>query len=157
MPAQALISFEGSAGHVGLPSSSPRGSLVVSFEESRRLPSSSPRGSILSSPCGTILRSPRQRSLALLVLVASALLALVGCSRQSRDVVAEPTPSVPTDVVFYTHVLYGGDDAYLVDGQWFRPASTGWVVFTKEPLELRLIRESAQSAGQGRAMTWWPL
>jgi hypothetical protein len=65
-------------------------------------------------------------------------------------VVVEPTPSVPTDVVFYTHVLYGGDDAYLVDGQWFRPAATGWVVFTKEPLELALIRESLEPPRSSR-------
>jgi len=108
-------------------------------ERLRRLRAASPRG------------APALFALAL----ASALgTAAVGCSREpSSDVVAEPTPSVPTDVVFYTHVLYGGDDAYLVDGQWFRPASTGWVVFTKEPLELRLIRQSTEPA---RATTWWP-
>ena len=68
-----------------------------------------------------------------------------GCSREpSSEVVAEPTPSVPSDVVFYTHVLYGGDDAYLVDGHWYRPAATGWVVFTKEPLELALVRRALE-------------
>jgi hypothetical protein len=72
---------------------------------------------------------------ALVAATLAALLGLVvfayGCSREpSSEVVAEPTPSVPSDVVFYTHVLYGGDAAYLVDGQWFRPAATGWVVFT---------------------------
>ena len=66
--------------------------------------------------------------------------------------VAEPTPSVPTDVVFYTHVLYGGDDAYLVDGQWYRPNATGWVVFTKEPLELALLRKSLDS---GHRSSWF--
>ncbi len=74
--------------------------------------------------------------------------------------VAEPTPTVPTDVVFYTHVLYGGDDAYLVDGQWFRPAASGWVVFTKEPLELALIRRSLEvdgRAAEGRSSSWWRL
>ena len=76
--------------------------------------------------------------------LAGASAACLGCSRQpSVDVVAEPT-RVPTDVVFYTHVLYGGDDAYLIDGQWFRPAATGWVVFTKEPLELALIRRALE-------------
>ncbi|HEX4447668.1 MAG TPA: hypothetical protein VH044_13055 [Polyangiaceae bacterium] len=56
--------------------------------------------------------------------------------------VAEPTPKVPTDVVFYPHVLYGGDDAYLVEGQWFRPGISGWEVFTEEPVELAMIRQS---------------
>jgi hypothetical protein len=67
-------------------------------------------------------------------------------------VVAEPTPSVPSDVVFYGHVLYGGDDAYLIDGQWFRPAATGWVVFTKEPLELALIRRTLE---RGHSKSWF--
>jgi hypothetical protein len=86
--------------------------------------------------------------------MASALgVAASGCSREpSSDVVVEPTPSVPTDVVFYTHVLYGGDDAYLVDGQWFRPAATGWVVFTKEPLELALLRKSLEP---GHGASWF--
>jgi hypothetical protein len=88
---------------------------------------------------------------ALLGVAAGAVAAAAGCSREpSSDVVVEPTPSVPTDVVFYTHVLYGGDDAYLVDGQWFRPAATGWVVFTKEPLELALIRESLEPPRSSR-------
>jgi hypothetical protein len=67
------------------------------------------------------------------------------CSRApaySSQVVAEPTPKVPTDVVFYPHVLYGGDDAYLVEGQWFRPGISGWEVFTEEPVELAMIRQS---------------
>jgi hypothetical protein len=86
-------------------------------------------------------------------LLAAASAACLGCSREpSSDVVAEPTPSVPTDVVFYTHVLYGGDDAYLIDGQWFRPAATGWVVFTKEPLELALIRRTLE---QGHRRSWF--
>lgn len=86
-------------------------------------------------------------------LLAAASAASLGCSREpSSDVVAEPTPSVPTDVVFYTHVLYGGDDAYLIDGRWFRPAATGWVVFTKEPLELALIRRTLE---QGHRSSWF--
>lgn len=90
-----------------------------------------------------------------LLVALSAALALLGCAKQSSDVVSEPTPAVPSDVVFYTHVLYGGDDAYLIDGRWFRPAATGWVVFTKEPLELSLIRRSVE---QGKtASTFWPL
>lgn len=90
-----------------------------------------------------------------LMLALCASCALLGCSKQSSDVVTEPTPSVPSDVVFYTHVLYGGDDAYLVDGRWFRPAASGWVVFTKEPLELRLIRRSIEESRS--TSTLWPL
>jgi hypothetical protein len=72
---------------------------------------------------------------------------------RSDDVVAEPTPRVPSDVVFYTHVLYGGDSAYLVDGRWFRPGANGWLVFTHEPLELALIRESVDHAADRRITT----
>jgi hypothetical protein len=91
----------------------------------------------------------------LFALALSTFCAMLGCAKQSADVVTEPTPSVPSDVVFYTHVLYGGDDAYLVDGRWFRPAATGWVVFTKEPLELSLIRRSVEQSRA--ASTLWPL
>ena len=98
---------------------------------------------------------PARPSLRLLFLVLLGVSPVaLGCSKQSAEVVTEPTPSVPTDVVFYTHVLYGGDDAYLIDGQWFRPATTGWVVFTKEPLELSLIRRSVE---EGKASSWWRL
>jgi hypothetical protein len=80
-------------------------------------------------------------------LIAAIAIGAAGCSREpSSEVVAEPTPSVPSDVVFYTHVLYGGDDAYLVDGHWYRPAATGWVVFTQEPLELALVRRALEPA-----------
>jgi hypothetical protein len=98
--------------------------------------------------------SPRSFPALFALAFASALgSAAVSCSREpSSDVVAEPTPSVPTDVVFYTHVLYGGDDAYLVDGQWYRPNATGWVVFTKEPLELALLRKSLDS---GHRSSWF--
>ena len=70
------------------------------------------------------------------------------CSRApaySSQVVAEPTPRVPSDVLFYAHVLYGGDDAYLVEGHWFRPGASGWEVFTEEPVELAMIRESLEA------------
>jgi hypothetical protein len=49
---------------------------------------------------------------------------------------------VPSDVFFYGHVLYGGDDAFLVEGRWYRPAADGWRVFTEEPLELELLRRA---------------
>ena len=88
----------------------------------------------------------RARVLALMALFVAGVCAWCARGRErSADVVAEPTPSVPSDVVFYAHVLYGGDSAYLVDGRWFRPGATGWLVFTKEPLELALVRETIES------------
>jgi hypothetical protein len=111
-----------------------------------RRPRPSPRAARLGR-----LAATWRRALAALAIASTTAAAAAGCSREpSSDVVVEPTPSVPTDVVFYTHVLYGGDDAYLVDGQWFRPAATGWVVFTKEPLELALIRESLEPPRSSR-------
>jgi hypothetical protein len=84
-------------------------------------------------------------ALSLAILAPAICVAFAVCTQTpSADVVAEPTPNVPTDVMFYTHVLYGGDDAYLVDGHWYRPAENGWVVFTQEPLELALVRRSAE-------------
>jgi hypothetical protein len=100
-------------------------------------------------------RAPWARyALAVAAFFVPAALVWSVCSRTSlsswrswsdaRDVSTEPTPSVPTDVVFYPHVLYGGDDAYLVEGRWYRPQVNGWAVFTKEPLELAMIRRSLE-------------
>ena len=76
---------------------------------------------VLSASSG--IAAPAAAGMVAAAALAAAPATLLGCSREpSSEVVAEPTPTVPTDVVFYTHVLYGGDDAYLVDGQWFRPA-----------------------------------
>jgi hypothetical protein len=78
----------------------------------------------------------------------SAALALgsLGCGKGEapRHVRADPATSVPSDIEFYGHVLYGGEDAYLVDGRWYRPAATGWVVFTEEPIELELLRKTLE-------------
>jgi hypothetical protein len=116
-----------------------------------------------ASPRGVLSRlSPRAR--AWVPLACAALLfgcglgavafALLACGHEpSAEVVVEPTSSVPSDVVFYAHVLYGGDAAYLVDGRWFRPAATGWVVFTKEPLELALLRRSLEK--DARSSSWF--
>ena len=84
-------------------------------------------------------------------LGVGALVFVSACERESSaDVALEPTLAVPRDVLFHTHVLYGGDDAYLVDGKWYCPGSQGWLVFTKEPLELGMIRHSFdESHGSG--------
>ena len=109
----------------------------------------------LVTSAATAARPRLARALTAAAILATAAAAFLGCSREpSSEVVAEPTPSVPTDVVFYEHVLYGGDDAYLIDGHWYRPAATGWVVFTKEPLELALIRRTLE---QGRSSSWFGL
>lgn len=91
------------------------------------------------------LRYPPLASFALFALFAATAptAALSGCDRNaSADVAIEPIAAVPRDVIFHVHVLYGGDDAYLVDGKWYCPGTGGWLVFTKEPLELEMIRHS---------------
>ena len=80
------------------------------------------------------------------ILVSLAIATLAACSRADapRLVRAEPVTGVPTDLTFYPHVYYGGDDAYLVEGRWYRPGADGWVVFAGEPLELQLVRLSLE-------------
>lgn len=86
------------------------------------------------------------RSSAAVFASAALVLAALGCGRGEapRHVRADPATSVPSDIEFYGHVLYGGEDAYLVDGRWYRPAATGWVVFTEEPIELELLRKTLE-------------
>jgi len=93
-------------------------------------------------------RSPSASIRALALRIAPFVLALAaaGCaSREApRHVRAELATDLPRDVLFYPHVLYGGDSAYLVDGRWYRPGANGWVVFTDEPLELEMLRRSLE-------------
>jgi hypothetical protein len=79
--------------------------------------------------------------------LAPFVLALAaGCSRReaSRHVRAEQATDLPRDVLFYPHVIYGGDAAYLVEGRWYRPGADGWVVYTEEPLELEIVRRTLE-------------
>jgi hypothetical protein len=79
--------------------------------------------------------------------LAALALATLACGRgeSPRLVQAQPVQSVPSDVVFYSHVYYGGEDAYLIEGKWYRPGVDGWVIFTSEPLELELVRKSLRA------------
>jgi hypothetical protein len=80
-------------------------------------------------------------------------LAVFACARREapRHARAEQATDLPRDVLFYPHVLYGGDAAYLVEGRWYRPGADGWVVFTEEPLELELVRHALEPE---RATFW---
>ena len=75
-----------------------------------------------------------------------------GCGRAEvpRAAAVEASPA-PSDVVFYAHVLYGGDDVYLVEDKWYRPGANGWVVFTEEPPELDLLRRALNAPHTQRA------
>jgi hypothetical protein len=74
------------------------------------------------------------------VVVVVAAIALACEYRRPGGTPTAEAANPPSDVLFYAHVLYGGDDAYLVDGKWYKPGAAGWVVFTREPLELELLR-----------------
>jgi hypothetical protein len=79
--------------------------------------------------------------------------AAFACARREapRHARAEQATDLPRDVLFYPHVLYGGDSAYLVEGRWYRPGADGWDVFTEEPLELEVVRHTLEPE---RATPW---
>jgi hypothetical protein len=80
----------------------------------------------------------------LAVLALPLVMAACHTGAEERRVRADPAGPVPNDIVFYPHVLYGGESAYLVDDKWYRPDADGWVVFTEEPLELELLRKALE-------------
>ncbi len=80
-----------------------------------------------------------------LVAAALAVAGASGCDDAApRGPVTTEGTAPPSDVLFYPHVIYGGDAAYLVEGRWYRPSAAGWVVFTEEPLELKLLRRALE-------------
>jgi hypothetical protein len=102
-----------------------------------------------------------RRLAALMRLWACALapfalaLAAYACVKEEppRHVRTEPATDLPRDVLFYPHVLYGGDDAFLAEGKWYRQGVDGWVVFTEEPLELEMLRRTLEP--QRQALLDW--
>lgn len=88
-------------------------------------------------------------------VLALAVAGALACVRREapRHARAEQATDLPHDVLFYPHVLYGGDAAYLVDGRWYRPGVDGWVVYTEEPLELEVMRRSLEPQPD-RAFIW---
>jgi hypothetical protein len=55
-----------------------------------------------------------------------------------HDVVA--AQAVPVGIERYPRVVYRGEWAYLVDGLWYYPTASGWVIFQDEPPELAQYR-----------------
>lgn len=64
-----------------------------------------------------------------------------------RESALAPAPWVPEDIWAYPHVVYGGSYVYLVDGRWYYPTPSGWMMFRREPVELSRQRTIL---GQGR-------
>jgi hypothetical protein len=48
--------------------------------------------------------------------------------------------AVPVGIDRYPRVTYRGEWAYLVDGLWYYPTASGWVIFQEEPPELAQYR-----------------
>lgn len=95
------------------------------------------------------------RNPAAFIATIALALAAYACARHEpiRHARAERATDLPRDVLFYPHVIYGGDAAYLVEGRWYRPGTEGWVVFTEEPVELEMMRHSLEPR---QASLWGP-
>jgi hypothetical protein len=167
-PLQSLRSlpFARLRGAAGLVARATKAALIVAFRGTGLRDRRDPRATMRSrsrSPARSWQRSLVRAGLACFAFLVPVAIAWWVCPGSplsglpfgasfSNHVVAEPTSSVPTDVMFYGHVLYGGDDAYLVEGKWYRPGAQGWQVFASEPPELAMLRRSLE--GDRRALGW---
>ncbi len=92
------------------------------------------------------------------VVIGAAALLLSGCMAE----VATPGPVyaddvvdatyVPPDIYDYPSVYYDGGYAYFVDGQWYYPEGSGWVIFQHEPAELAHYRHEHEGQWGRRGM-----
>ena len=83
-------------------------------------------------------------------LAAACALAAAGCEATFTPpqplvtirggVAVTPVAEVPPDIWDYPSVYYGGSYVYLVNGSWYQPTRSGWVLFRSEPLELARAR-----------------
>lgn len=88
-------------------------------------------------------------------LAAAALLALAGATMTlgctttgtvgAGGAVVYGYPAIyadvtPYELAGYPRLWYRGSYAYLIDGSWYYPTTTGWVVFREEPPELYRYR-----------------
>ncbi|WP_129579966.1 hypothetical protein [Sorangium sp. Soce836] len=53
---------------------------------------------------------------------------------------------VPMELAASPRVYFHGTYAYLVDGQWYYPTNRGWVIFEREPAELRRYRQTYRAS-----------
>lgn len=87
-------------------------------------------------------------------LLAAALVLVPGCT--ARLMAGTPTvidgygavytDDVPADLSIYPRVFYRGSYAYYVQGQWYRRAPDGWVIYRETPPELNRYRPFVQQA-----------
>jgi hypothetical protein len=80
-----------------------------------------------------------------LVIALSAWGCTVTTTARTRPVVVEDdvvvqAEVVPVDVYSRPRYYYGNRYVYLVDDRWYYPSSRGWVVYRREPVELRRHR-----------------
>ncbi len=98
--------------------------------------------------CLAMMRS----ALAPLALAAGASL-LMGClgTVATEGFVVSGYPAaraeiVPVEIAAHPRVFFRGTYAYLVDGQWYYPTNQGWVIFEREPPELRRYRQTFRAS-----------
>lgn len=94
-------------------------------------------------------RAAKRRALVVAACSTLSTTALLGCagSTQLRGGLVfdypvyyldRPPPRIERHRVAY----YRGRPAYLVEGRWYYSSPRGWVVFRREPQELRRVREA---------------
>ncbi len=59
--------------------------------------------------------------------------------------------AVPAGLEAHPRAFYRGEYAYLINGQWYYPTASGWVVFLDEPRELASVRMHIETAPGRRA------
>jgi hypothetical protein len=60
--------------------------------------------------------------------------------------------AAPVEIERYPRARWHGRWAYLVDGAWWYPTDTGWVIFRDVPAELRTEHPSVSSGPAGAAI-----
>jgi hypothetical protein len=77
-------------------------------------------------------------------LLALLLTSCYGTTRVEGGVVYDypvvQVEAAPMHIDTYPRVYYRGNYAYLVEGRWYYPTASGWVVFRQEPEVLSSYR-----------------
>jgi hypothetical protein len=104
---------------------------------------------MLTRPATYFCRAAKARALAVALcstLLATASLGCAGGTQLRGGIVFDhpvyyvdrPPPRLRRRPIAYYH----GRPAYLVEGRWYYSSPRGWVVFRREPRELRRVREA---------------
>jgi hypothetical protein len=97
-----------------------------------------------SSGPGALVRAIRLGAFAFACAVGTGCAATVAAEPAyfEADIgAAVIAPAVPVDIYTRPRVYYRGTYVYLVDGRWYYPTTRGYMVYHREPTELRRYRE----------------